>query len=74
MEIFLLFLANLKEFLEFMLLTGLSNFLVEVAVVLVAVAEAEAVNVLVAVAMIVPVGVSVGRYGSESEGKEQIRL
>ena len=42
LEIFLLFLANLKEFLEFMLLTRLSNFLVEVVVVLVAVAEAEA--------------------------------
>ena len=42
LEIFLLFLANLKEFLEFMLLTRLSNFLVQVVVVLVAVAVAEA--------------------------------
>ena len=47
LEIFLLFLANLKEFLEFMFLTRFSNFLVEVVVILVAVAVAVAVAVVV---------------------------
>ena len=79
LEIFLLFLANLKEFLEFMLLTRLSNFLVEVAVnVLVAVAEA--VNVLVAIVVVVVLsavwkidfGISVGDAMYENKEKVEI--